>query len=416
MSVTIATDTFDRADGDIGSNWTLAVGSSANKPDIQSGVIKAQATTEDEIVYWNADIFDVDQYSQITMSTIGDAKYSGPIVRANGTDWVDIEMNSTNTEMRIVQYEGALYTILGTYTGSIADGDILRLEAEGQTFRAYQNGTLRITAVYLDGPIFDYSNNITTLWPGFKITDDAGTKRMNDWEGGNLYSSLRVRGYKEGGTQASVNTQDETFYIDSVSNSVLYVVVGARDNTAADLPITSMTYNSLPLTKVRSDLFNAATYVMSEIWQLIDPPVGTNTLTINYTGICDFVRPQMYHIMENDQTTPVEASGGSDGDSTDVTSFSESVSSISINGALLFVTWTKDSTTPTPGTGLIEYGQTSPNVGDDRLQDGIRRLTAVGSYAVEYSWVGSDGYAVSIAALKPIQAIHNIGSMLAMFR
>ena len=405
-AVQVASDDFNRADGNIGANWSMGAGGEATKPTITSNQAGVTNNSVDEHAYWSANTFDIDQYAQATIKTVGGSTYSGPQVRADGNDTIWVEKNgSTNTTQTIYWYNGGAYTQLGSYgSAGYSANDVIRIEAEGTQVRSYQNGTLRITGNDVDIPIYNYGSDHGKLYAGLKFSGDTA-ERWDDWSGGNLYDSLRIRAFKEGSTGASVSSQNETFNIDSVDDSVLYVVIGSRDATAANLPVSSMTYNGVALTKIREDLWNSSTYVKSAIWRLINPPTGTNTLAITMAGTCAYIRPQMYHVMSNNQTTPSETDNGSNNDSgAGATTKSISVTTSTDNDILMDAFWEKDNTDPTVGTGMIIYGSTSPNAGDDRFRNSIRRVGAAGSYAMAYTWTNTDGYALSVAALKPLVA------------
>lgn len=411
MATTIASDDFNRADGDVGANWTAltAAGSATNKPDVSSNKLKPQASGEDEVCYYSASNFDMDQFSQATFSTVTTASYTGLAIRctkgdtATEDDYLSYEKNATNTSQIVNHYDNGIYRTLGSYAGGFSNGDVLRVEAEGCQIRCYQNGVLRITVNDVDVPTYRNFDQSGLLYPGVKFAESATTnERIDDWSGGNLYETNRIRAFQEGSTRTAVASFNEAFNIDSQDNSSLYVVVGTRDATAADLPVSSMTFNGDAMTRVRQDLWNSATFVKTEIWKLPNPDIGNNTIAVTLTGTCAFARIQFYHIMGNDQTTPVEVNDGTDGASgAGATTISQSITTVTANAILMDSFWEKDNIDPTVGTGMIIYGATSPNSGDDRYRNSIRRVGAPGSYAMAYTWTNTDGYALSVAGLRP---------------
>ena len=73
-------------------------------------------------------------------------------------------------------------------------------------------------------------------------------------------------------------------YTVGLDDGILILCTGAQDSNDANLPITTATYNGVALTKLRSDTNNND--IRSEIWYLVDPPVGTYNLVFGTgTGV-----------------------------------------------------------------------------------------------------------------------------------
>jgi len=399
----IATDDFNRADGDVGSDWSASSSAgSSNKPDVSSNQLKPQASGEDEIAYYSAKKFDYDQYSQVVFSNVETSSSSGVVVRARANDWISYEKNTSNNLQRIIWYNAGAFSVLGSYAGAFADGDVIRLEVEGSTLRAYQNGVLRIT-VTNSGVFMDYDSGGAMVYAGVKLSESSTTlERMDNWEGGNLYQVNRIRSFNEGSTQAGVSNYTKSVDIDSLDNSVLYVVVGSRDGTVANLPVSSMTFDGVAMSRVRQDLYNASMYVKSEIWRLANPHVGNGlTLSITHTGTVAYSRVEIYHVMSTDIDYPVLVNAGTDGYSSNATSVTQNITPTQDEVALLTIAWLKDNTDPTLNSGQIHYGNASPNAGDDRYITDIKRVAIRGATSVGYSWTNADGYALSCAVLTP---------------
>jgi hypothetical protein len=68
------------------------------------------------------------------------------------------------------------------------------------------------------------------------------------------------------------------------SNLVLVVGISSRDITLGNRTVSSVTYNGVTLTKARSD-DNALT-ARTEMWYLINPSTGSNTVTVTMGGVC----------------------------------------------------------------------------------------------------------------------------------
>lgn len=73
--------------------------------------------------------------------------------------------------------------------------------------------------------------------------------------------------------------------------------------------VSSVTYNSVSLTFIRSDTNGI---YRSELWQLVAPDTGSNTVTVNLSGsLTSIANAQSY--VGVDQTTPIDANNGGNG-------------------------------------------------------------------------------------------------------
>lgn len=166
-----ATDNFNRADGPIGSNWTGA---------IHGFQIVSNATTGDtnganNLVFWNADTFNADQKSEVTVTAIGNGQ--GPAVRCNATGGGNgYIVYAAGTVIQLYEFTNGTATLVHDYSSSIAAGDVLRIEAEGTTIRVYKNN------VQVGTDITDSTH--ATGSAGLYSGSDTGS--MDDWTGDNL--------------------------------------------------------------------------------------------------------------------------------------------------------------------------------------------------------------------------------------
>lgn len=116
------------------------------------------------------------------------------------------------------------------------------------------------------------------------------------------------------------------------SNKLLLVMTTCQDSNHANFPVTGITYNSVALTKVRSD--EPAGNVRSEIWQLVAPADGSNNIVVSFTGSLGEVSISVLGLTGVDQTTPIEANTGNSGTSS---APSVSITSTSANAWLASV-------------------------------------------------------------------------------
>lgn len=137
---TLATDTFNRADGAIGANWTgLDVGITFN---VTSNEAKPSGTADLATTRYTGVAFPNDQWAQVSIGTIVEATSdngAGPIVRGQaGGNIYFLQGNAVET--RVYKRVSGGYTKLGSDGPSIATGDVLKLQAVGTTITATKNG------------------------------------------------------------------------------------------------------------------------------------------------------------------------------------------------------------------------------------------------------------------------------------
>jgi ACT domain-containing protein len=191
-----ATDAFTRANGALGSNWAGSVGSDLS---ITSNEVTG-ASGADSSMYWSADSFSNAQRSKCTLKAISAGQYAGPIVRANGTDFVVLVAQS-NTDFQIQWYNGGVWTQIGsTYSATPAANDVLEIIADGSNFYGYINGVLQISGSNGSAPasgacgLYVYSNsahvddfeadNYSAPWDGYPSLDAGASTNGTTLSGG----------------------------------------------------------------------------------------------------------------------------------------------------------------------------------------------------------------------------------------
>jgi hypothetical protein len=168
-------DNATRANGAIGSNWTVE----QNGLNIASNQIQGTTTTSNS-AFWNAGAFAASQFAQATITALnGTTDFPGVSVLASGTGssstYYDCLENSTNIYLqRVLNTTATNLTNTGS-TGAV--GDVLRLEVEpGGALTCYKNGAVALTFT---------DTQITSGAPGINISGSVAT--LKNWSGGNLH-------------------------------------------------------------------------------------------------------------------------------------------------------------------------------------------------------------------------------------
>lgn len=173
----MATASFDGPDaGSLPSPWvTVQNGPVAS---IISNVAACATDSVEGAAIWDGgETFNSNQVAQVVIAAIGVDSYMGPAVRGNpsGPDYYGFYADSGN--QYIVRVDNGTYTALASRSVTTAINDILRLEVEGTTLRAYVNGTLWTSLT---------DSALTGGNPGILSWGNNNSTRVNDWVGNSL--------------------------------------------------------------------------------------------------------------------------------------------------------------------------------------------------------------------------------------
>ncbi len=190
--VNTAYDTFNRANGGLGSNWTTYTGAAGGLSIVSNQVADSTASGSFISMYTGA-AFANDQFSQYTVTQIpGAAPYTIVLgVRMNsangGTMYICNESPGANGSS-IARVAGVTATTLTTFTLTPAVGDVLRCEVRGSfasggnTITFWKNGS--VVATFTDSGTQGYDSGVPGAW---LFQNAGGTVAFDNWSGGNLH-------------------------------------------------------------------------------------------------------------------------------------------------------------------------------------------------------------------------------------
>src|SRR4029077_13767242 len=144
--VNSAYDNATRANGAIGSNWSVQ----QNGLNIASNQIQGTTAAQSNSGFWNANTFSPVQFAQATITALnGVSDFPGVTVLASGTGasstYYDCVENSTTIFVQRVFNTGTTNLTSTSSTGAV--GDLLRLEvAPGGVLTCFKNGAVALTA------------------------------------------------------------------------------------------------------------------------------------------------------------------------------------------------------------------------------------------------------------------------------
>jgi hypothetical protein len=187
----------------------------------------------------------------------------------------------------------------------------------------------------------------------------------------------------------------------STSNTVLIVGAVARASTDANRSVSSVTYNAIPLTRIRQD-DEPVNNVYSSLWYLVNPPSGSYTVTITYAGAVGEAFGAAASFTGVDLTSPVAANAGyvQDGGM----SASGSIVTPVDNAWVIDVQYAGADGAVSLTSGQTARVQQAVAVGrtdDHAVMTTKGPIASAGSVAMSYGYSESSQVALSIAALRP---------------
>jgi hypothetical protein len=96
------------------------------------------------------------------------------------------------------------------------------------------------------------------------------------------------------------------------TNRLLAVCTQARDTVAGDVAVTTVTAKGFPLKKIRADQrTSGAISIRTELWYLVNPDVGTQTITVTWQGaLSDYGVGSATSYFGVNQVAPIDAQAG----------------------------------------------------------------------------------------------------------
>lgn len=187
------TDDFDRADGGLGSNWTVDTGGSMDLA-IDTNVVKftgGDATIHVAYGRYVGSSFNNDQYAQITYdSGTPETDFFVGVRRTSAQRcYMVYGRPGTVVFLSRVDYSGGFLQerIIDTSTLTLSSGDTLLLRAYGTTLEGFINGVLAVSGT---------DDSISSGTPGFGFVNDSAAAttddRLDDFAAGNVVAQANV--------------------------------------------------------------------------------------------------------------------------------------------------------------------------------------------------------------------------------
>jgi len=176
-----------------------------------------------------------------------------------------------------------------------------------------------------------------------------------------------------------------------ITDRVLIVYVGLSVSGT----VSSITYNSVGLTFIRADTNGS---IRTELWRLIAPTVGSNSVSITLSGALTSVSHALSY-SGVDQTTPIDAQNGATGAGSPTVTVTTIVTNDRVVAGI---------TCATGISGLSPTSGQSPRFRQDTTtmkvsSDDKGLCFPAGPFTL--SWTSGLTYAISAAALRPVGGV-----------
>ncbi len=198
-----------------------------------------------------------------------------------------------------------------------------------------------------------------------------------------------------------VSSLSYSYTVNSNSSGILIVTVEYFEPTVA---VSTITYNSVSMTFLRKDNAPGATSIHTEIWYLLNPSTGSNTVAITMTGSLTVGQLMISGAVSYtgvDQTSPINAQNGSGSGSAGTTA-SVSISTIVDNSWIFATTGSGDgSVTWTTSQNLLWSKAGGAATGESSGGIDFGPQTPAGAKTMSATLSLSRNWSISVVSLTP---------------
>lgn len=192
-SAATISDTFTRANGALGSNWTTVPGTAA--PQIVNNAAQAGTPNGVNSAYWSATTFGNDQFAQASLPNSSASQFGpGIAVRLSGSQGYFLWYGNSPDTVSLWRMDSASSWTQLAVSGALTvnpSSDVWKIQAVGSTISGYQNGNLVVQAT---------DTTITSGSPGIWLYYAAN--QITNWSGGDVTTPAT---YTVGGTVSGLS-------------------------------------------------------------------------------------------------------------------------------------------------------------------------------------------------------------------
>lgn len=188
----LAADTFDRSNtGTLGANWSVGTGASGQF-EILSNAANCPSGTGTAVDYYSAVSWPADQYSEVTLGTVGTTsdEGSGPAVRWSSSAHTGYFVQTNTTETYLYRVNAGSYSSPLATGAACAANDVLKLTVTGT------GGTVSLVCTKNGNAFLSYddtsASRITSGNAALWGSASSGACSIASWTGGDTGGAAGV--------------------------------------------------------------------------------------------------------------------------------------------------------------------------------------------------------------------------------
>jgi hypothetical protein len=188
----------------------------------------------------------------------------------------------------------------------------------------------------------------------------------------------------------------------SGNNRLLVVCVGFKAPTGTT--VSSLTYNGVALTFVRANenIISAGTIARSEIWYLVSPATGANSISLTLSASASAVLAGAISLTEVDQSSPLDAHAGQSSSGSTISVVITTVA----DGAWIIDSYARgDGIGTTVGANQTQRWKIDTYNTDSFGVSTVNGKSPAGSETMDWTMGGSKNYATATASFKPAASL-----------
>jgi hypothetical protein len=285
----VATDTFQRANGGLGANWTTVTGDSALQ--IASHLVEPSASNTNCASYYSGSSFNNNQYADVVIATLADSNsFLGPEARvdnASSNHYAASFSGAAGSVHNVGLYKaisGVAYLLGSNTTITPQIGDILRISCVGTDISFFQNEHLLLQ---------ETDASLASGFPGvgmFNVTTIANSQ-ISSFVGGNVLYSVSGNAGVAGATVSYAGAASGSVTADGSGNYSLpglangsYTVTPSLTGYSFSPGNSSQTVSNANITGVN---FTASSGAYSQPDCRVTKPNSATSETVNGTKLYD---------------------------------------------------------------------------------------------------------------------------------
>jgi hypothetical protein len=178
------------------------------------------------------------------------------------------------------------------------------------------------------------------------------------------------------------------------------LIVSVSMLSVAGSSVTGITYNSIALTKIRSDA-SVSGAVRTELWRLIAPATGANTVEVTLSAGLDSISAAN-SFTGVDQINPIDAQNGASATNVGAADATVSVTTVA-DGCVVVDSVGTDDTAITVGAGQTQRSNVTGTLGSGASSSEGPKSPA-GAVTMSWTDVGAAAtWTISVVSLAPVQ-------------